>query len=117
MKQSVTRPTLSILGTEYTVYKETAAENPKMEGNSGLCEPYAKRIILDTEPDGEMTVENFDAYCHRVLRHEAFHAILFETGMSKYYEDEDLVELLAQIYPKIKTIMDKCESINIEKIC
>lgn len=112
MKQT----TLNILGTEYTVCKETEAENPGMIGNSGLCEPYSKRIILDTTDNGPGTVENYDAYCHRVLRHEAFHAIFHEAGWTKYHLDEDLVEALAILYPKIQAIMEKADSLDLSKI-
>lgn len=108
--------TLNILGTEYVVVKETSEENPGMLGNSGLCEPYSKRIILDTTDNGVGTVENYDAYCHRVLRHEAFHAIFHEAGWTKYHIDEDLVEALAILYPKIRDVMDKADDMDLSKI-
>lgn len=108
---------INILGTDYKIVCETEEENPALAGNSGLCEPYSKRIILDTDssPNGVMLVENFDGYCHRVLRHEAFHALFFEAGWQKYYLDEDLVEMLAVLYPKIKEIMDKLDATDIPK--
>ena len=108
---------INILGTDYTLAKETDETNSSLEGNSGLCEPYSKRIIIDTSDEGKIdVVENYDGYCHRVLRHEAFHALFFEAGFSKYYEDEDLVEALAILYPKMKVIMDKLDNMSIDKI-
>lgn len=111
------QPTVNILGTEYIISCETESENPALAGNSGLCEPYSKRIILDTDSslNGVMLVENFDGYCHRVLRHEAFHALFFEAGWQKYYLDEDLIEALAVLYPKMKEIMDKLDTMEIPK--
>lgn len=108
---------IDILGAKYSVSSETEEDNPKLVGNSGLCENYSKRIIIDTsDRDEPTTVENYDGYCHRVLRHEGFHAIFHEAGLSKYNDDEDLVEALAVLYPKIKVIMDKLDSLDVEKL-
>lgn len=108
---------INILGTKYQLVNQNEEENPKMKDCSGLCEAYAKKIIIDTTPmqDPE-SLDNIDGYFHRVLRHEAFHAIFHETGWSKYHEDEDLVELLAILYPRIREIMDALDTMDIRKI-
>ena len=107
--------TVNILGQEYTLHTETEKENPKLKDNVGLCEVFSKRIILDTsvadnDPD---TVENVEEYFHKVLRHEAFHAILFEAGWTDYYHDESLVDALATLYPKIESIMNELKKVDI----
>ena len=108
---------INILGTDYTIAKEDAEINPKLRDAAGLCETFSKRIILDTSGKNYVdTVENFDDYCHAVLRHEAFHAIFHELGLTEYSKDETLVEVLALNYQKIKTIMDKLDVMNIDKI-
>lgn len=109
------QPTINILGTEYTISCETESDNPAMIGNSGLCEPYSKRLIIDTSDSGVSVVEKYDEYCHKVLRHEAFHALFFEAGWQKYYLDEDLIEALAVLYPKMKEVMDKLDTMEIPK--
>lgn len=108
---------VNILGTDYTLANESSEINPKMKDAAGLCEVYSKRIIIDTSPKNyEDTVENFDDFCHRALRHEGFHALFHEVGLTDYYEDETLVEMLAILYPRIKKIMDTLDSIDIDKI-
>lgn len=108
---------VNILGTEYRIQASCEADNPKMQDAAGLCESYAQKILIDTNEDNyKEPAENFDAYCHRVLRHEAFHAIFHEAGIKRYEDDEDLVEMLAILYPKIKVIMEKVDSLDISKI-
>ena len=29
---------VDILGTEYSIHRQSAKENPKLEGNNGICE-------------------------------------------------------------------------------
>lgn len=108
---------LNILGTEYQIIKQSEAENPKMAGSTGLCEWISKKIIIDDSyRDAPDALEDIDEYIHKTLRHEAFHALFAEMGMRKWLEDEELVDMLAMQYPKIKEIMDKCDSMNIEEI-
>lgn len=106
--------TLNILGTDYEIIDQTEKENPKVEGADGICEIYAKQIIIDTShKDDRFNFTNIEAYYHKVLRHEAFHALFAEMGMSDWFKDETLVDMLAMQYPKIREIMDKCDSVDI----
>lgn len=55
--------TVNILGTKYNIYRVSSKENPKLEGNNGICEQYSKEIILHTleeEKQDEMCVENVE---------------------------------------------------------
>ena len=107
---------INILGTEYTVLRQNAEQNPKMENCDGIHEPYSKKIIIDTDIDSKdkMVVENVDEYHHKVLRHEAFHAIFAEAGFNDYWNDEVLVEALARLYPKIKVIMEQLDNTDLQ---
>lgn len=106
--------TINVLGTEYEIVKQNADENPKMEDADGLCEWLSKKLIYaDSYKDEQNVLENIDDYIHKVIRHEAFHAIFVEMGIKKYWEDEELVDMLAMQYPKIRKIMDECDSMNL----
>ena len=39
---------INILGTDYTIKRQSKSENPKLENAYGLCESYSKEIVLDT---------------------------------------------------------------------
>ena len=107
----------NILGVPYKVKVQTEIENPKLRGADGLCEFYSKEIILDTSPrNNEQAFNNIEEYYHKVLRHEAFHAILHEAGLDCYAEDEKLVDALAVLYPRITPVMEKIESLNTEEL-
>lgn len=103
---------IDILGTDYDVIVDN--NNPKLKDADGICEIYSKKLIITTnyanDPD---CFENIDEYIHKVLRHEAFHALFAEMGIKEWFNDEELVDMLAMQYPKIKNIMDKCDEINI----
>lgn len=115
MKQQLT--TINILGTTYTILKRSQHETPKMESAAGLCENYSHEIYIDTDKENyKEPPECFNTYLHKILRHEAFHALFYECGMNKYSEDEDLVEALAILYPKLKVIMTALDALEIEKI-
>ena len=107
---------INILGTWYQVINQTEEENPKIFDKDGMCEPYAKKIVIDTSSKTDKdAVENIDDYFHAVLRHECFHAIFHEIGHgADYCRDEVLVDLLALLYPKIKKIMDAADNRKID---
>lgn len=66
---------INILGTDYDIILDN--ENPKMKDSDGFCEWVAKKIIItDSCRNDEDVLENIDEYIHKVIRHEAFHALL-----------------------------------------
>lgn len=108
---------LDVFGTIYKIGTASPDTNVKMKDAAGLCECYSKEIFIDTDEDNyKEPMAGFDAYCHKVLRHEAFHAIFHEAGIKRYEDDEDLVEMLAILYPKIRKIMDEADALDIAKI-
>lgn len=99
---------VNILGTDYEVLIQN--DHPKMKDSNGFCEWLSKKIIItDSYRNDEDALENIDGYIHKVIRHEAFHALFAEMGIKKWLQDEELIDMLAMQYPKIKKIMDKCD--------
>lgn len=93
---------VKILGTDYEIVNQTAMENPKLIKANGLCEFWAKRIVVEEVlPDPE-TYENLNEFNKKVLRHEIIHAYFGESGLRRYMEDEDLVDWLAFQFHKIE---------------
>lgn len=103
---------VNILGTDYEVLIQN--DNPKMKDSDGFCEWVAKKIIItDSYRNDEDVLENIDDYIHQVIRHEAFHALFAEMGVRKWMQDEELVDMLAMQYPKIRKVMDECDNLDI----
>ena len=103
---------ISILGTDYEIIVDN--DNPKMKDSDGFCEWASKKIIItDSYRNDEDALENINEYIHKVIRHEAFHALFAEMGIKKWMQDEDLVDMLAMQYPKIRKIMDACDKIDL----
>ena len=104
---------INILGTEYQILTQSEYENPKLRECNGLCEQYSKKIILNdfqTQKDDVMCVENPDEFMKKVLRHEIFHAFFGESGLrscSEFAENEELVDWLAIMSPKIFRIFQE----------
>jgi len=95
---------INILGTDYEIIYQTEKENVKLLNASGLCETYAKEIIIDKLEPTENTLKNIDGYRDKVLRHEVIHAFLHESGLdnnSDYARNEELVDWIAIQFPKI----------------
>lgn len=100
---------IHILGTDYTL-RVVSANDERMnyQEASGTCEAYSKELYVK-----DFTAENdpkqykcIDKYCKKVLRHEIVHAVFFEAGLSKYFEDEELTDTLAYLAPKMAKIME-----------
>ena len=109
--------TVDILGTEYEVVKTDEKNYPKLQDADGLCEWISKKIVFtDSYKNDDNVLDDIDGYIHKVLRHEAFHAIFAEMGIRKWYEDEELVDMLAMQYPKIRKVMDKLDWSRIEEL-
>ena len=111
--------TVDVLGTNYLVMSQNKTQNPKLRDADGLCELYTKQIILDNSWDERTDEHNFDnmeSYYHKVLRHEALHALFYEAGLSKYTNDEDLIDAIAILYPKMRDLLDSMDLMYIDDI-
>ena len=99
---------INVLGTEYTVRRDT--EECRKYGGDGLQDRFKKEIILMRNADlmdGCDDEEVRATYERQVIRHELIHAFMFESGMDKYGQDEDLVQMLAVLWPRINEAMEK----------
>lgn len=113
-KQKYDSLIVCILGTDYTIRVVSANdERLSYQEASGTCEAYSKELYVK-----DFTAENdpkqyncIDEYCKKVLRHEIVHAVFFEAGLSKYFEDEELTETLAHLAPKMAKIMEDIDLI------
>lgn len=98
---------VNILGQYYEIEIQTEKENPKLIENAGICEFYSKKIIICDMEETEETLENFDKYIEKVIRHEIVHAFMFESGLdcqSKWGRDEELIDFLSIQIPKISKV-------------
>lgn len=108
-KQKYDSLIVCILGTDYIIRVVSANdERLSYQEASGTCEAYSKELYVK-----DFTAENdpkqykcIDKYCKKVLRHEIVHAVFFEAGLSNYFRDEELVETLAHLAPKMVGIME-----------
>lgn len=96
---------IDVLGTEYEIKEMTEAEYPKLKGSSGLCEIYAREIIIrkDEGPDPNH-YSNLEACIRATVRHEIIHAFFAESGLRAncdYASNEELVDWIAHQFPKL----------------
>lgn len=104
--------TINILGTKYKIIISNEKKNKKLIDANGLCEQYAKQIILDDFSHAEkdiMIVDNLQGFKDKVLRHEIIHAFIGESGLRNntgWAENEEMVDWFAIQYPKIKKVFE-----------
>lgn len=103
---------VDILGVKYTI-KADNSNNPKLIDSNAYCEVYSKEIVYDENLKHNYydcrSVNNFEEFAKKVLRHEAMHAIFHESGCTGWEADETLVDFIAVQYPKIKKIFEEIE--------
>lgn len=104
--------TINVLGVDYEIIKQN--DNPKLKDADGLCEWISKKIYYtDGYIEEDDALENIEWYIHKVIRHEALHALFAEMGVKKWMLDEELVDMLAMQYPKIRKILDECDALDL----
>lgn len=102
---------INILGEDYIIRPDNAS-NPKLIDANAYCELYSKEIVYDESLLDKNDCQKFnklEEYSKKVLRHEAMHAIFFESGCNSWANNEELVDFIAVQYPKIKKIFDEIE--------
>lgn len=90
-----------ILGTEYKVVFD---DEIVKSGMDGCCKTYTKEIRLNRignmlDPDDPQEVK--EKRFNEVYRHEVIHAYFAELGLTRYCDDETLVQVLAVHFPKM----------------
>lgn len=103
---------INVLGQEYEIIKEQKLDNPKLTGG-GYIEAYSKKIFVRDKFDGDGTVERVDMFQKKVTRHEIIHAFFYEAGHGDYYNDEDLVDCLAILIPKMIQAMQDSDCLDL----
>lgn len=104
--------TVSVLGTDYTVWDATQKEDPVLQDNDGYCDYSVHMCVVNAqmgdEPD---SLKDMGARRRMVTRHELIHAFLFESGLGPECEwaCEEMVDWLARQYPKIAAAFQKLE--------
>lgn len=104
--------TVSVLGTDYTIWDATPKEDPVLQDNDGYCDYSVHMCVVNAqmgmEPD---SLKDMDARRRMVTRHELIHAFLCESGLGPECEwaCEEMVDWLARQYPKIAAAFEKLE--------
>ena len=108
---------INILGEVYNIRSDND-KNPKLINANAYIEFYSKEIVYsdDLFKDSDCRkFNNIKEFGKKVLRHEAIHGILQESGCTDWAGNEALVDFLAYQYPKIKKICDEIETIAEEQ--
>lgn len=93
---------INILGVEYDMLYKHRDEDKLLENLAGYCDITSKDIIIEIPKNKkEYSVKNIKHSIKKTERHEILHALFYESGLTNYYDDEVLVDLLAVQLPKI----------------
>lgn len=111
---------VSILGTEYNIHvvEKFPEHMSQFEENSdGLCNSYNREIYVKIPIDKDITEIGKERMIKKNLRHEIYHAFLFESGLSSntyghmgaWAEHEEMVDWHAIQSPKIHKIFSELD--------
>lgn len=97
---------VSVLGTVYDIVHHDATD-VKLSGCYGYIEPWSKTIVLNSTAPDNYTVDKYDSFMAKVLRHEIVHAFLIESGMfqASWGGNEEIVDWIALQIPKMVNAM------------
>lgn len=103
---------VNILGAEYTiatgVTEEDDAHLASNEEIDGYIDYQTKEIIIKQMPEYNPGLsKDIKSYERLVIRHELAHAFLYESGLTDYAADEQLVEWLAVQFPKMAKLFEE----------
>lgn len=93
---------MNILGSEYTLIIDT--DYCEEANADGITERYDKKIYVRSVQDmleKDSAIQAKQRRYDETLRHELFHAFLFESGLDSYSCDETLVQWLASKIPQV----------------
>jgi len=93
-----------LFGSVYTVRIGTAKELGLDDKFSGDTDFHTKVIRIRTDVDTYGEPGRADTIRAKTLRHELYHAALYETGLLQYCDDETLVSWLEVMTPKVETL-------------
>lgn len=100
---------VNILGTEYTVVDKSIKEA------AGYCDHTTKQLIIDSDllisNGAENEAGDLVKNRKRIVRHEAIHALGFESGLGhdSPLQDEIIIDWIARMYPRMKEIFKQLD--------
>lgn len=94
---------IDILGSEWTIKRQSEAENHLLATKAGYCDWTTRTIVVECGVDIDGSYGDMDKYYRKVLRHEIVHAFLFESGLYEnsiavdyWAMNEEMVEWIAR---------------------
>ena len=101
---------VSILGAMWRISVKDDIADSYLRKCDGYCDWTTKQIVIAAKSP-ECTIDYFDRYQRKVLRHEVIHAFLFESGLHEDFthnvgHDETFVDWFAAQFPKIKAVFE-----------
>lgn len=103
--------TVNILGTRYSYYERTLAEDEYLKHCDGYCDKTSKTIVVRTDLTSDLN--DIEVYRKKVIRHEIIHAFLNESGLVENWEhkqwgqDETFIDWVAIQFPKILAVFQE----------
>ena len=99
---------INVLGTDVQILFRKEKDDPKLENCVGYFDSSKGWIIVKIlEPDAR-SLRELDKYQMEILRHEIFHAFLYESGLdacsnqvTNWASNEEMVDWFAIQMPKI----------------
>jgi hypothetical protein len=99
---------IDILGSAWRVQFREQKQDKTLEECDGYCDASENLIVVKIPEEDAMSLGNLENYQKKVLRHEIFHAFLFESGMGHcsspvdcWATNEEMVDWFAIQSPKI----------------
>lgn len=101
---------VNVLGTDYEIITKSKVSDVRLNGSDGLCDGFAKKIIISDLSDYVNDPEETKAVVRKVIyRHEIVHAFLNESGLNydanvwnqAWSKNEEMVDWIAFQFPKI----------------
>lgn len=104
---------LNILGTPYQFNVTTDREDTTLCGKGGYCDSTAKIIAIESDYNDkdQESVKDIEALKRKIKRHEIVHAYFFESGLSGYADNEQLVDWIAYQFPKMLSTFQVVDAI------
>ena len=98
----MTKKTIDILGSKWTIKKQTEDENKALMNCDGYCDWTVREIVVLGEKF-DSDLGDKEKHVNKVMRHEIIHAFLFESGLHEcscgtgsWARNEEMVDWFAR---------------------
>lgn len=99
---------INVLGTDIKIVFREEKQDKSLEECDGYFDASESLIVVKIPQKDTMSLNNLENYQKKVLRHEIFHAFLYESGMAhcsgyatSWATNEEMVDWFAIQSPKI----------------